>query len=123
MISIPKMDGRIATGVALCLTLSGTTQAAETINLDECSEITSGQRDSVKCEEDRKRGIDTVKGEVLHIEPSKYVVQRFYGKEIELSTDASTQVTGTIDLGNSIEARVANENDAKHALSMRELGK
>ena len=56
------------------------------------------RRSSAKCEEDKKLGIDTVKGEVLHIEKNTYVVQRFYGKEMQLNTDASTQVTGPIGL-------------------------
>jgi hypothetical protein len=51
------------------------------------------------------------------------VVQRFYGKEMQLNTDASTQVMGAIDLGDSIEAKVTEENDKKHVLSIRQLEK
>jgi hypothetical protein len=121
VISIPKIVGVMFCGVLLCLSLSGTTQAAEKINPIECSEMKGGHRDLVKCEEDRRQGIETVKGEVLHIEESKYVVQRFYGKEMQLNTDASTQVMGTIDLGDSIEAKVIEENDTKHVLSIRPI--
>ena len=56
---------------------------------------------------------------MLHIEKSTYVVQRFYGEEMQLNTDASTQVTGPISLGTSIEAKVLEENAMKHVLSIR----
>jgi hypothetical protein len=81
----------------------------------------AGHRDVVKCEEDRKQGIDTVKGEVLHIEEGKYVVQRFYGKEVELRADSGTEVAESISLGDSIEAIVTEENDERHLRSIRKI--
>ena len=104
---------------ALMATLGGNTQATDNIGPIECSQLNGGHRDLAKCEEDEKLGIDTVKGEVLDIEKSTYVVQRFYGKEMQLNTDASTQVTGPIGLGDSIEAKVLEENAVKHVLSIR----
>ena len=103
----------------LMTTLGGNTQATDNIRPNECSKLKGGHRDLAKCEEDKKLGIDTVKGEVLHIEKSIYVVQRFYGKEMQLNTDASTQVTGPIGLGDSIEAKVLEDNAIKHVLSIR----
>ena len=100
-------------------TLGYNTQATDNIRPGECSELKGGHRDLAKCEEDKKLGIDTVKGEVLHIEKSTYVIQRFYGKEMQLNTDASTQVAGSIGLGDSIEAKVLEENAMKHVLSIR----
>ena len=38
---------------------------------------------------------------------------------MQLNTDASTQVTGPIGLGDSIEAKVLEENAMKHVLSIR----
>ena len=38
---------------------------------------------------------------------------------MQLNTDASTQVTGPIGLGASIEAKVLEENAMKHVLSIR----
>jgi hypothetical protein len=121
VMSIPKIVGGMSSGVVLCASLSGTPQAKETINPKECSELKGGHRDLVQCEEDRKQGIDTVKGEVLRIGKRQYVVQRFYGKTMQLNTDASTQVTGTIGLGDSIEAKVIEENETKHVLSIRRI--
>lgn len=105
--------------VGLMTTLGCNTQATDNIRPNECSELKGGHLDLAKCEEDKKLGIDTVKGEVLHIEKSTYVVQRFYGKEMQLDTDASTQVTGPIGLGASIEAKVLEANAMKHVLSIR----
>ena len=105
--------------VALMTTMGCNTQATDNIRPNECSALTGGHRDLAKCEENKKLGIDTVKGEVLHIEKGTYVVQRFYGKEMQLNTDASTQVTGPIGLGASIEAKVLEENAMKHVLSIR----
>jgi len=105
--------------VALMTTLGCNTQATDNIRLSECSELKGGHRDLAKCEEDKNLGIDTVKGEVLHIEKNTYVVQRFYGKEMQLNTDASTQVTGPIGLGASIEAKLLEENAMKHVLAIR----
>ena len=102
--------------VALMTTLGCNT---DNIRPNECSELKGGHRDLAKCEEDKKLGIDTVKGEVLHIEKNTYVVQRFYGKEMQLNTDASTQVTGPIGLGASIEAKLLEENAMKHVLAIR----
>lgn len=105
--------------VALLTTLGCNIQATDNIRPNECSELKGGHRDLAKCEENKKRGIDTVKGEVLHIEKSTYVVQRFYGKEMQLNTDASTEVTGPIGLGDSIEAKVLQANAMRHVLSIR----
>ena len=123
MISIPKIVGVMSRGLMLCVSLSGTAQAAEKIHPHGCFEMKGGQRDLVQCEEDRRYGIDIVKGDVLDIDTSKYVVQRFYGKEMQLIADASTQVTGTIDLGDTVEARVIDENNKKYVLSIRPLEK
>ena len=105
--------------MALMITLGCNTQATDHIRPNECSELKGGHRDLAKCEENKKLGIDTVKGEVLHIEKSTYVVQRFYGKEMQLNADASTQVTGPIGLGDSIEAKVLEGNAMKQVLSIR----
>ena len=105
--------------VVLMTTLGCNTQATDNIRPNECSALKGGHRDLAKCEEDKKLGIDTVKGEVLHIEKNTYVVQRFYGKEMQLNSDPSTQVTGPIGLGASIEAKVLEENAIKHVLSIR----
>ncbi len=61
-------------------------------------------------------GIHTIKGEVLHVEPSAYFVKQYDGNEVRLHTDETTQMTGRIGQGEHIEAKV---NDEQHALSIR----
>ena len=112
----------ITSGFLLCVSVSNPLHAAE-INSNECAEIKGGKRDLDKCEEDRRLGTETVKGQLLHVEEGKYVVQQFYGKEVQLNTDARTQVTGTIGLGDSIEAMVRNVNDEKLVLFIQQLKK
>ncbi len=68
---IPKIVGGMTSNFVLCLSLSDATQAAEKIHPNECAEMKGGYRDLVRCEEDRRQGIDTVKGEVLQIEEGK----------------------------------------------------
>jgi hypothetical protein len=121
MISIPKVVWGISGGVVLCLSVSDAPQAAEKINPNDCAEMKAGHRDVIKCEKDRRQGIDTVKGEVLDIEEGTYVVQRFYGKEVQLRTDPGTEVAGTISLGDSIEAIVTEEKDERHLRSIRKI--
>ena len=61
-------------------------------------------------------GIHTIKGEVLHVEPSSYFVKQYDGYHVRLHIDEATQVTGHIGQGAHIEAKV---NGAHHALSIR----
>jgi len=60
--------------------------------------------------------IQTIKGEVLNVEPSSYIVNQYDGYQVRLHIDATTQMTGRIGPGEHIEAKV---NNAHHALSIR----
>ena len=61
-------------------------------------------------------GTHTIKGEVLHVEPSSYFVKQYDGYQVRVHIDETTQMTGRIGPGEHIEAKV---NDARHALSIR----
>ena len=61
-------------------------------------------------------GIHTIKGEVLHVEPSSYFVNQYDGSQVRLHIDETTQMTGRIGPGEHIEAKV---NDEHHALAIR----
>ncbi len=61
-------------------------------------------------------GIHTIKGEVLHVEPSSYFVNQYDGDQVSVHIDDTTQMTGRIGQGAHIEAEVNGEN---HALSIR----
>jgi hypothetical protein len=55
------------------------------------------------------------------MEGNNYVVQKFYGKEVWLISDAASQVTGSIVLGDSIEAKVREVDNQKHVLSIHQI--
>jgi len=61
-------------------------------------------------------GIHTIKGEVMNVEPSSYIVNQYDGSQVRLHFDDTTQMTGRISPGEHIEVKV---NDAHHALSIR----
>ena len=60
--------------------------------------------------------VHTIKGEVLHVEPSYYLVNQYDGSQMRLHIDETTQMTGRISPGEHIEAKV---NDEHHALTIR----
>ena len=111
----------LSSSFLFCLSLSDPLEAVEKISPNDCAEIKGGKRDLDRCEEDRRRGTETVKGQLLQIEEGQYVVQQFYGKEVRLSIDASSQVTGALGLGDSIEANVRIVNNEKLVLFIQQL--
>jgi hypothetical protein len=58
----------------------------------------------------------SIQGEVLRVEGYNYVVREMDGKEVRVHVDSTTQMTGDISEGYSIEAQV---DDNSHALTMR----
>jgi hypothetical protein len=79
-----------------------------------------GHSSVVQCDEEKRQGIETIKGEVLRMEGNNYAVQKFYGKEVWLIRDAVSQVTGVIELGDTIEAKVRDVGNQKRVLSIRQ---
>ena len=106
-------------GVLLCLSLSNATQARERMKPDPCAERKGGQANLVKCDEETRQGIDTIKGEVLRVEGSNYEIQRFNGEGMLLHADATTRTTGIIGRGDYIEAKVGKVDNQKHVQSIR----
>ena len=119
MVSIPKIVGVMSCSFVLCLSLSNATQAAERMEPDPCADMNRKgyEPGSVKCNEDTRRGIDTIKGEVSRVERDTYIIKQYDGKESSLHIDQTTQKTGNIQQGDRIEAKV---NDQNHALSIRQ---
>jgi hypothetical protein len=118
MASIPKIIGVVSCGVLLCLSLSNATQARERMKPDPCAERKGGQANLLKCDEETRQGIDTIKGEVLRVAGSTYDIQQSNGQGRLLHADATTQTTGIIGRGERIVAKVDNQ---KHVLSIREI--
>jgi hypothetical protein len=96
MISIHKVVGVLSCGFVLCLGLAYAVQA-ENVPVQAATK--------------------TITGELLRIEAGNYFVKAKDGKEVQLHTDKTTQMIGQIKKGDSIEAKV---NDQDHALLIRQ---
>ena len=69
MVATPKIIGVMACGLVLCLGLSNA-MATERMGPDPCADRKGGQPDLLKCDEETRQGIVTVKGGVLRFEMS-----------------------------------------------------
>jgi hypothetical protein len=117
MIPFPKIICGVSSGFVLCLSLSSVTQAAS----DPCLDKQRSQSSIAKCGEEKRQGIETIKGEVVGIEGNNYVVQKFYGKEVWLTSNATSKVMGTIVPGDHIEAKVRDVDNQKHVLTIHHI--
>lgn len=121
MVSIPKIVGVMSCGFVLCLSLSNAAQAAEKMTPDPCADRKGGQPDLVKCNEDTRQGIDTIKGELLRVDRETYFIKQNDGKEVHLHVDGTTQMYGNIREGDRIEAKTQKVgHDQRHALEIRQ---
>jgi hypothetical protein len=124
MTSIPKVAGVLSCACLLGLGLSNAALAIEnSLATDEIKAQQNAERKGslpglVKPDADTRRGIHTMKGEVLRLEADQYVVKRSDGKQVSLHVDETTQVTRTFAPGEWIEAKVIQYNDGHYALSI-----
>ena len=120
MLAIPKIVGVMSSGVVLFLSLSNATPAAERMAPNPCADFKGGQPDLVKCDEETRQGIETIKGELLRIDRETYFIKRNDGTEATLHVDGTTHVDENIRAGDPIEAKTKKlVGDQKHALSIR----
>ena len=121
MVSIPKIIGVMSCSVVLCLSLSNVTQAVDRMEVDPCADRKGGQPNLLKCDEETRQGIHTIKGEVLRVDGDSYLIQEFDGKEVRYRVDSSTEMSGPIGRGDRIEAKVREVNEEKRVLSLRQM--
>jgi hypothetical protein len=121
MVSIPKIIGIVSCSAVLCLSLSNAAQATERMGHNPCADRKGGLPNLVKCDEEMRQGIETIKGEVLRVDGDNYFVERFDGKEVLLHIDQTTKMNGRIGQGDRIEAKVGEANDQLHVLSLNRL--
>jgi hypothetical protein len=115
MVPIPKIIGVMSCGVVMCLTLSNAAIAAVSGGSD-CAERKGGQPDLLKCDQEIRQGIETVRGDVLRVEGDNLLVIRPDGKEVRVHLDETTQMFGYVGPGERVEAKM---NKQGHALSIR----
>ena len=116
MAAISKLIN-VMLGVVLGLTLSNGAIAAVSGGSD-CAEGKGGRPDLLKCDQEIRQGVETVRGDVLRVEYDNLIIQRSDGHEVHLQFDENTEMTGYIGPGEHIEAKV---NEQKHVLSVRQL--
>jgi hypothetical protein len=58
------------------------------------------------------KGIATIHGEVLQVEPDKYLVRKYDGDIVRLHIDNKTEVSGSISQGDRIVAKVNDQDVA-----------
>ena len=119
MVSIPKIIGLISCGVVLSLSLANAIEAR--MGPDPCANRKGGQPNLTKCDAETRRGIETIKGEVLRVDGNTYLIQRFDGKEMRLHTNQNTQMSGPIGRGDRIEIKVEEVDHQKYVLSLHRL--
>ena len=102
-------------GVVLGLTLSNGAIAAVSGGSD-CAEGKGGRPDLLKCDQEIRQGVETVRGDVLRVEGDSLLVQRPDGKEVRVHLDETTQMFGYVGPGERVEARMDKQG---HALSIR----
>ena len=108
MVFTSRFIGVLGGGCLLCLVLSS------------CQSDSGYSRDAASATDeiqmDQSPRTTSIQGEVLRVEGHNYVVREKDGKEVSLHVDSTTQMTGDISQGYSIEAQV---DDKSHALTMR----
>jgi hypothetical protein len=119
VISIPKIVGVVACSAVLGLSLANAAQAR--MSTGPCPDRISGQPSLLVCDQDKQRGIDTIKGEVLRVTGGTFVIEQFNGREVRLHPDTNFRMTETFNRGDWIEAKVKDENDQRHILSLHHI--
>jgi Cu/Ag efflux protein CusF len=128
VVSIPKIVGVLSCGLSLCLGLSNAAWAehapapSDLMKTDAQSDRQGFQSDDDKQMNDKKgnsraEGAKTIKGELFRIEDGNYFVKVKDGKEVRFHTDKATQMIGQMKKGDTIEAKV---NEQNHALVIRQ---
>ena len=129
MAPISKVAGVLPCAVLLGLGLSNATLAIEnSLATDEIKAEQNAERKGslpglFKQDADVRRGIHTMMGEVLRLEPDHYVVKRSDGRQVSLHIDNSTRISRSFAPGEWIEAKVTRITDGHHALSIRSANK
>jgi len=119
MASIPIVVAVMSCGLLLCI--GHAASAADAMRAGQSVPRIAGlPAHLVKSDEEKTKGVQTIRGEVLRVEHENYFVKQYDGKEVRLQIDEMTQMTGNIGQGERIEAKV---NDQNHALSIREAHK
>jgi hypothetical protein len=123
VILISKIIVIIISCSVLSLSLDNAIQAGDKMRPDPCPGSKGGQPNLLRCPETLPATETTINGEVLRLEGDTYLLQNPNGKEVRLQVDPKTQVTGVINRGDFIEAKMEEVDGQQVLQSIREIKK
>jgi len=104
MVSMRKVVGVLSCGFLLGLGLSTAVRAADIENGGLATQIETSFAEMQK--------IRVIQGDVLRMEGANYFVKGLDGKEVTLRVDNNTVKTGNLKVGDRIEAKINEQNQA-----------
>jgi len=102
MTSLPKTIGVLSCAAVLCLSLADASQA---FRVDPCASRKGSLPNLLRCSEEDRQGIQTIKGEVKYVKGETLVVERFNGQEVQLPI-AAVRNGHVFEPGDWIEAKL-----------------
>jgi len=102
MTSLPKTIGVLSCAAVLCLSLADASQA---FRVDPCASRKGSLPNLLRCSEEDRQGIQTIKGEVKYVNGETLVVERFNGQEVQLPI-AAVRNGHVFEPGDWIEAKL-----------------
>ena len=102
MTSLPKTIGVLSCAAVMCLSLADASQA---FRVDPCASRKGSLPNLLRCSEEDRQGIQTIKGEVKYVKGETLVVERFNGQEVQLPI-AAVRNGHVFEPGDWIEAKL-----------------
>ena len=110
MVSMLKIVGVLSCEFLLGLGLSTAVQAAD-IKADQFRE-NGGLTSQIETTFIEMQKVHIIQGDVLRMEGANYFVKGLDGKEVILHVDTNTVTTGNLKVGDRIEAKINEQNQA-----------
>ena len=118
MTSLSKTFGVLSCAAVLCLSLADASQA---FRVDPCANRKGSLPNLLRCSEEERQGIQTIKGEVKSVNGDTLVVERFTGQEVQLPVTAALRNGHTFEPGDWIEAKLAQVNGENRVLAIHDI--
>ena len=103
MTPLTKTFGVLSCAALLCLSLADGSQA---FRIDPCANRKGSLPNLLRCSEEERQGIQTIKGEVKSVNGDTLVVERFNGQEVQLPVTETLRNGHVFEPGDWIEAKL-----------------
>ena len=118
MTSLSKTFGVLSCAAVLCLSLADASQA---FRIDPCANRKGSLPNLLRCSEEERQGIQTIKGEVKSVNGDTLVVERFTGQEVQLPVTAALRNGHVFEPGDWIEAKLGQVNGENRVLAIHDI--